>query len=209
MTREQSIAAGPPSRSRTDGVMELLHSGGTNDLGSLIESGADLDCESFAFRDLPRRKGPRPATLRGPLHIQSNGHGDPQHLDELTNAALSWPGVESNLANSSNTIPFRLKGTAAGYNFAAFLSPREFGRILTGAPTIYLALPLVCAHWAIVRGWAEPHYLSSNGLMPPGALVVYTPRDEHELAICYSIFLAAYSAASALSERAGLVDETV
>ena len=68
---------------------------------------------------------------------------------------------------------------------AAFITPREFARVLLGAPTIYLALPLVCAHWAIVRGWAEPHYLCSHGLMPAGALVVYTPRDQHELSICY------------------------
>jgi hypothetical protein len=122
----------------------------------------------FGFHDLPSRKGPRPVTLGGPLHIQCNGYGDPQHLDELTTAALSWPYVDSNVPNnsSSDRIPLRLEETAAGYNFAAFISPREFGRVFMGAPTIYLALPLVCAHWAIVRGWAEPHYLCSHGLMP-------------------------------------------
>jgi hypothetical protein len=183
-----------------------------NDVATRAASGGDIDCDygppplrygatGFAFQDLPRRKGPRPATLRGPLHIQCNGHGDPQHLDELTTAVLSWPYVESILPNdnSSNTVPLRLEETAAGYNFAAFISPREFARVLLGAPTIYLALPLVCAHWAIVRGWAEPHYLCSYGLMPPGVLVVYTPRDQHELSICYSLFLAAYTAASNLS----------
>ena len=104
-------------------------------------------------------------------------------------AVLSWPHVDNSLPNdnSSTTIPLRLEEVAAVYNFAAFISPREFGRVLIGAPTIYLALPLVCAHWAIVRGWAEPHYLSSHGLMPPGALVAYTPRDQHELSICYSL----------------------
>jgi hypothetical protein len=51
-----------------------------------------------------------------------------------------------------------------------FIAVREFGRILFEAFTIYLALPLVCAHWAIVRGWAEPHYLTSFGLMPAGAV---------------------------------------
>src|SRR5580704_7835201 len=30
----------------------------------------------------------------------------------------------------------------------------------------YLALPFICAHWAILRRWAEPHYLASYGLMP-------------------------------------------
>lgn len=109
--------------------------------------------------------------------------------------------------NSSNTIPLRLQETAARYNFAAFISPGEFARVLLGAPTIYLALPLVCAHWAIVRGWAEPHYLCYHGLMPPGALVVYTPRDQRELSTCYSLFLAAYTAASELSPRAGDVNE--
>jgi hypothetical protein len=172
-----------------------------NDVGSRAESGGDIDCgyEPFAFQDLPRRKGPSPATFRGPLHIQCNGHGDRQHLEELTTAVLSWPYVESNLpnGNSSNPIiPLRLETTAAAFNVAAFISPREFARVLIGAPTIYLALPLVCAHWAIVRGWAEPHYLSSHGLMPPGVLVVYTPRDQRELSICYSFFVAAYTTAS-------------
>ena len=203
MNREQPISIEQSARSRIDGALDLLAPRPMNDLGTRAESGADIDfdCESFDFQDLPRRKGLRPATLRGPLHIQCNGHGDLQHLDELTSAVLSWPYVESSLPNndSSNTIPLRLEETAAGYNFAAFISPREFGRVLIGAPTIYLALPMVCAHWAIVRGWAEPHYLSSHGLMPAGALVVYTPRDQHELSICYSLFLAAYTAASKLS----------
>ena len=193
------------------------HVAETNHIGTRAKSGAHIDSgyaaasllgyttTGFAFNDLPSRKGPRPVTLRGPLHIQCNGYGDPQHLDELTTTVSGLPYVETNLPdkNSSNTIPLRLEETASGYNFAAFISPREFGRVLIGAPTIYLALPLVCAHWAIVRGWAEPHYLSSYGLMPPGALVVYTPRDRHELSISYSLFLAAYTAASKLSTAPG------
>jgi hypothetical protein len=217
MTGEKAIPAELSARSRTDGGLDLLNPGRMNGLGSLAEPGAHLDCDckfppplrhgatGFAFQDLPRRRGPSPTTLLGPLHIQCNGHGDPQHLDELTSAVLSWPYVE-NLPpnnNSSNTIPLRLKETAVGHNFDAFISPREFGRVLIDAPTIYLALPLVCAHWAIVRGWAEPHYLSSHGLMPPGVLVVYTPRDHHELSVCYSLFLEAYTAATKSSNRAG------
>jgi hypothetical protein len=198
-------------------AFSCIHVAETNHIGTRAKSGAHIDSgyaaasplgyttTGFAFNDLPSRKGPRPVTLRGPLHIQCNGYGDPQHLDELTTTVLGWPYVETNLPdkNSSNTIPLRLEETASGYNFAAFISPREFGRVLIGAPTIYLALPLVCAHWAIVRGWAEPHYLSSYGLMPPGALVVYTPRDRHELSISYSLFLAAYTAASKLSTAPG------
>jgi hypothetical protein len=200
MYREQPISTEQPARSTTDGAWAPRP---MNNVATRVESGRDIDCscESFAFQDLPRRKGPRPTTLPGPVHIQCNGHGDRQHLDELTSAVLRWPYVETTLPNnnSSNTVPLRLEETAAGYNFAAFISPREFGRVLLGAPTIYLALPLVCAHWAIVRGWAEPHYLCSYGLMPPGTLVVYTPRDQRESWICYCLFLAAYTAAVDLS----------
>jgi hypothetical protein len=207
MNREQTVSAERSARSMNDSAWGLAPPRPLNNLGTRADGRGDLNCgcELFAFHDLPRREGIRPVTLRGPLHIQCNAYGDPQHLDELTTTVLGWPYVETNLPdkNSSNTIPLRLEETASGYNFAAFISPREFGRVLIGAPTIYLALPLLCAHWAIVRGWAEPHYLSSYGLMPPGALVVYTPRDRHELSICYSLFLAAYTAASKLSTGPG------
>jgi hypothetical protein len=44
-------------------------------------------------------------------------------------------------------------------------------RWITGAITLVDGgSKLVCAHWAIVRGWAEPHYLTSFGLMPAGAV---------------------------------------
>ena len=43
---------------------------------------------------------------------------------------------------------------------------REFARVPLRAPTIYLALPFICAYWAILCRWAEPHYLASYGLMP-------------------------------------------
>jgi hypothetical protein len=69
----------------------------------------------------------------------------------------------------------------------------KFGRVLFGAPTIYLALPLSCAHWALVRRWAEPHFSSSFGLMPPGVMVIYTPRDESEQAVCRLLFQHAYA----------------
>ena len=144
--------------------------------------------------DFPARKGPRPQTIRRPLHIQCNGYGDSRYVNQLVDQVLTWPRIESSLPPVSppDTIRIRLAEMAATDKLSAFLTAREFGRILLGAPTIYLGLPLVCAHWAIVRGWAEPHYLASFGLMPAGAVVVYTPRDEQELGVCCLLFSAAY-----------------
>jgi hypothetical protein len=111
----------------------------------------EIELDPRTLRDLPPRKGSRPKTLGGPLHIQCSG--------------------------------------------------REFARVLLGAPTIHLALPLVCAHWAIVRGWAEPHYLGSFGLLPAGVVVVYTPEDREQLSVCYALFHAAYHSAFAMNRR--------
>jgi hypothetical protein len=154
---------------------------------------------AFASGGLPARKGPRPKTIAGPVHIQCGGHGDPKYLDRLLNDVLSWPYVEPAAppAKGSGAIPIRLAEAAVGNDSSAFISGREFARVLLGAPTIILALPLVCAHWAIVKGWAEPHYLRSFGLMPPGTVLVYTPKNREDLAVCYALFSESYHFACA------------
>jgi hypothetical protein len=164
-----------------------------NNLGIMPKS-ENRAVESFTSKALPVRKGARPKTIVGPLHIQCSGHGDPKYLKQLVDDVLTWPYVEymPPTANRSDTIFIRLEEVATSSDSSAFISPREFARVLLGAPTIYLALPLVSAHWAILRGWAEPHYLRSFGLMPAGAVLVYTPKNREELAVCYSLFAEAY-----------------
>ena len=172
-------------------------------LDVMLEKPEDLKPDPGTLRDLPTRKGSRPKTLPGPLHIQCSGHGDRKYIDQLVGDVLSWPYVEG-LADSSNpptAIPFRFQENAATVDSAPFISTREFARVLLGAPTIYLALPLECAHWAIVKGWAEPHYMGSFGLLPAGVVLVYTPKDREELSACYTLFHAAYHSALAMNSR--------
>jgi hypothetical protein len=154
----------------------------------------DVKSAPMGSHGLPARKGPRPKTIRGPLHIQCNGHGDLRYLNQLVDEVLTWPYIESvqPFVSRLNTIPIRLTELAASSDPSAFITDREFARILLGAPTIYLVLSLLCAHRAIVRGWAEPHYLGSQGLMPAGTVVVYTPRDLEELAVCSVLFSESY-----------------
>jgi hypothetical protein len=164
-----------------------------NNLGIMLRNEHRIP-EAIASNALPARKGSRPKTIIGPLHIQCDGHGDPKYLKQLVTDVLTWPYIEStpSLVRLPDTIPIRLEEKATTSNSSAFISAREFARVLLGAPTICIALPLECAHWAIVRGWAEPHYLRSFGLMPPGAVLVYTPKNREELGVCYSLFAAAY-----------------
>ena len=150
--------------------------------------------------ELPARRGRRPKTVRGPLHIQCNQHGDLKYLNQLVDEVLTWPYIESAepFASRSNTISIRLMEMEASNDPSAFITDREFARVFLGVPTIYLVLPLLCAHRAIVRGWAEPHYLGSQGLMPAGTVVVYTPKDVEELAICTVLSLRLISGMSAV-----------
>ena len=150
---------------------------------------------------LPSRRGRRPNTIRGPLHVQSSDHGDEHLLCELVREVAAWRGVEASPwpVGSGNLVSLRINEALTTDDRSSFITGREFGRVLFGAPTIYLTLPLSCAHWTIVRGWAEPHFASGFGLVPPGVMVVYTPRDEQERAVCRALFRTSY--ACALSER--------
>ena len=128
----------------------------------------------------------------GSLHVQCNGHGDPKYLKQLLNDILSWPYIEPTPSNQVDKVSIRLKELVATDDSSAFIGGTEFARVLFASPTIILVLPLVCAHWAIVKGWAEPHYLQSFGLLPAGTVIVYTPRNREELKVCYYLFFESY-----------------
>jgi hypothetical protein len=148
----------------------------------------------LASEAIPMRKGERPKTIIGPLHVQCSEYGDPKYLKQLLNDILSWPYIEPTptAPNHLDKVSIRLQGIAATNDSSPFISGTEFAQVLLAAPTIILVLPLACAHWAIVKGWAEPHYFHSFGLMPAGTVIVYTPRNREELEVCYSLFFESY-----------------
>jgi hypothetical protein len=157
---------------------------------------------------LPVRKGKRPITVRGPLHVQCSDNSDDIPLRELVSEITAWPAVEASPlpVSTVDLVSLRVDEYFASNDSSNFITGTEFARVLFGAPTIYLSLPLSCAHWAIVRGWAEPHYSASFGLMPPGVMVVYTSRNENETAVCRSLFRISYH--SALGARSGNTKES-
>jgi hypothetical protein len=95
---------------------------------------------------------------------------------------IAWPDIEAAPLpfGSGTLISFQVGEEVTTGDPFVFITGREFGRVFFAAPPIYLTLPLICAHWAVVRGWAQPHYSSGCGLVPPGVMVVYTPRDARE-----------------------------
>ena len=155
------------------------------------------------FDRIPTRNGKRPSTICGPLHIQCSGSGDTQYVRGLVTEVLTWPHVESTppVVTSPDLISIHLRQARAAIPSSAATIVKEFAKVYVEAPAIYLTLPLVTAHWAILRGWAEPHYLASNGMMPAGTVLLYTPRDEGELEVCHFHFSRAYEYACESVEK--------
>jgi hypothetical protein len=135
---------------------------------------------------IPVRNGTRPTTICGPLHIQCGGSGGDEYFRELITEVLAWPGVECTppIVRSPDLISIHLKPAERAIASSSTSSVERFAQVYLQAPTIVLTLPLVAAHWAIVRGWAEPHYLASHCLMPAGTVLLYVPTDEMEQEVC-------------------------
>jgi hypothetical protein len=155
--------------------------------------------ETLKFRldrcdSIPVRNGTRPRTICGPLHIQCGGSGGDKYFRELITEVLAWPRVECipPMVRSPDLVSIHLKPAERAIASSSTSCVRRFAQVYLSAPTIVLTLPLVTAHWAIVRGWAEPHYLASHYLMPAGTVLLYVPNDEIEREVCRFHFSRAY-----------------
>lgn len=142
---------------------------------------------------IPVRNGARPNTICGPLHIQCGNSGGDRYFRELITEVLAWPRVECTppIGRSPDLISIQLEQPEQA-TASSTAAVRRFAQVYLQAPTIVLTLPLVTAHWAIVRGWAEPHFLASQCLMPAGTVLHYVPTDEIERKVCRFHFSRAY-----------------
>jgi len=61
---------------------------------------------------LPIRKGKRPITVRGPLHLQCSENNDDTLLRELVEEVVAWPGIEAAPwpVGSGALVSFRIAG---------------------------------------------------------------------------------------------------
>jgi hypothetical protein len=90
---------------------------------------------SIGSAGFPARKGKRPQTIRGPLHMQCNGFGDLRYVNQLVYRVLNWPHIELSPppVSPQDEIRIRLAKIAATGEPSAFLTAREFGRVLLGS----------------------------------------------------------------------------
>jgi hypothetical protein len=70
---------------------------------------------------------------------------------------------------------------------------REFAH-MHPAPdrSLHITLPERRAREAIEAGWAEPHPLVAQDVLPPTHVMVYAPRDDAELEVVYGLVWESY-----------------
>src|SRR5260221_5606765 len=100
--------------------------------GTTVPKTGNLTAFAFGSDGLPSRKGPRPKTIIGPLHVQCNGHGDPKYLNQLLNDVLSWPHIESTPGspNYHATVTIRLHEKTAANGSVASRTTTEIAQVL-------------------------------------------------------------------------------
>jgi hypothetical protein len=98
----------------------------------------------LASEGLPTRKGARPKTIIGLLHIQCNDHGERKYLNQLLNDVLTWPYIEptSKSLNHLDRVSIRLQESVAANDLSAFIHETELARVHLEAPTIVMVFTL-------------------------------------------------------------------
>ncbi len=148
---------------------------------------------------LPTRTGPKPVTTSGLPHAQLDQQpDDPAIPEELARRAFGLPWVAE--APSTVSVPgaraLQLNGSRRGgppEAFFAGLAGREFAH-LHPAPdhSMHMCLPAAFARAACETGWAEPHPLVASGGLPPTVVMIYAPRNQHDLYIAWRLLRAAH-----------------
>lgn len=133
---------------------------------------------------LPLRKGPKPDTTNTLPHSQLTQHGSDEIVAKLHEWCFSLPSVENE--HSGISVPGAralVLHPAAECNHDAFMIGREFAHIHPHPDngSMHVQLTAEDAQAVIEAGWGESHYLVTQGRLPMGLIMVFSPRDDAEL----------------------------
>lgn len=133
---------------------------------------------------LPVRSGPKPATTSSLPHSQLDQHGPDNVVQALHKFAFALPGVEDKPSGVS--VPgarAMVMHDHAKCNHKAFMVGREFAHIHPSpdSGSLHVQLPKQDALEVIKKGWGEEHYLVTQGHLPVGLVMVFSPRSMNEL----------------------------
>lgn len=134
--------------------------------------------------NLPQRSGPKPDTTSSLPHSQLNQHGPDTVIAKLHAWCFSLTHV--NEEKSGISVPGSralVLHDGVDCNHDAFMVGREFAHIHPhpDSGSMHVQLPADDAIEVIETGWGESHYLVTQGQLPMGLVMVFSPRDDEEL----------------------------
>lgn len=145
---------------------------------------------------LPTRTGPRPRTTPTNPHTQLDQQpAVPAIREELARRVFSLPDVveRPTMISVPGARALWLRDDVPKGPSEAFMIEREFAHLHPGEDqSLHATLPADLAAAAIDAGWAELHPVARRGLIPPTTVMLYAPRDVHELDVIYGLVVAAY-----------------
>ncbi|MEM7377313.1 MAG: hypothetical protein AAF460_07390 [Pseudomonadota bacterium] len=133
---------------------------------------------------VPHRTGPLPETSSQLPHSQLTQHGPDAVIDALHTWCFALPDVANQ--HSLISVPgSRALVLCDGVDCdpAAFMVGREFAHIHPHPDngSMHVQLRAEDAAAVIDAGWGESHYLVTQGHLPFGLVLVFSPRDADEL----------------------------
>jgi hypothetical protein len=168
-------------------------------LGTAEASTDYVSPQGETYEDLtvifPQRPGPRPTTTDDEPHEQLDQLGPVELWDELSKRAFGLPGVREDKSGYSfpETKALWLDPEMAKGPPEAFIFEQEFAHIHPRPnPSWHLQLPWELAVLAISAGWAEIHPVCWLGVAPFNSVMLYSPRNEDELEVIWSLVEESY-----------------
>lgn len=133
---------------------------------------------------LPLREGPPPKTLGRLPHSQLTQHGPDDIVQKLHDYCFALEHVLNEQSGISVAGSRALVlHHASACNHDAFMVGREFAHIHPhpDSGSMHLMLSETDAKTVVSAGFGEDHYLVTQGILPAGLIMVYSPRNDMEL----------------------------
>lgn len=147
---------------------------------------------------LPPRRGPRPQTTPTNPHTQLDQQPEGSAVGErLADRVFALPGVRERPSAISVPGARALWLDAPAGPADAFMVGGEFAHLHPSPDlSLHVALPPPLARTAVEAGWGEVHPVARRGLIPAHVVMLYAPRDDHELDVVAGLVEAAWRYAS-------------
>ena len=153
----------------------------------------DIEVETVASIELPKRSGTPPETTTGIPHIQIGVEPVSEVHEELYRRVYSIPGIERRPSVISGWQGLCLSDQVTIIEPDAFISGREFGHIHDDG-SLHIFLRPTRSEEAVETCWAVWHPFAVQQLAGwDGFVMLYTPLSIDELNVTFQLIVDGYN----------------